>query len=224
MCRTVVAPSGRHLCLRQRSSHSCGCLVRWSTACDVVQCFAAAAELGVEGVEGLRLQVPDRDPAEVGRDVVADVAAVEGQRVSGAVELAEVAVEQLVDRRRRARVAALGDLDPKPVTVRSAFFRAWGRARRPRGACAALRAPGPPRRTRARAGRRSAAPRCRCSTAPCCSWDGPPPGQTTARFATYGATRAAPAILRSEFPLVKRGAGGRDRTDDLPLTRRLLYH
>ena len=27
------------------------------------------------------------------------------------------------------------------------------------------------------------------------SWDGPPPGQTTARFATCGATRAAPAIL-----------------------------
>ena len=25
-------------------------------------------------------------------------------------------------------------------------------------------------------------------------------------------------------PLVTRGAGGRDRTDDLPLTRRLLYH
>jgi hypothetical protein len=24
--------------------------------------------------------------------------------------------------------------------------------------------------------------------------------------------------------LVKSGAGGRDRTDDLPLTRRLLYH
>jgi len=24
--------------------------------------------------------------------------------------------------------------------------------------------------------------------------------------------------------LVRAGAGGRDRTDDLPLTRRLLYH
>ena len=75
----------------------------------------AAPELGVEGVQDLRLEVPDRDLPEVGRDVVAHVAAVEGERVRGAVELVEVAVEQLVDGRARARVAALGDLDPKPV-------------------------------------------------------------------------------------------------------------
>ena len=133
MCRTVVAPSGRQLCLR----HRVVALVRLARA--VVDglrrraVLPAAAELGVEGVQRLRLEVPDRDLPEVGRDVVAHVAAVERQRVRGAVELAEVAVEQLVDGRARPRVAALGDLDPEPVADPLGLLpRLWARARRPR--------------------------------------------------------------------------------------------
>jgi hypothetical protein len=74
-----------------------------------------AAELGVEGVEGLRLQAPDRGLPEVGRDVVAHVALVEPPRVRGGVELAEVPVEQLVDRGACAWVTAFGHLDQEPV-------------------------------------------------------------------------------------------------------------
>ena len=55
--------------------------------------FAAAPELRAEGVQAFRLQVPNPDLPEVGRDVVAHVAAVEGERVRGAVELVDLAVE-----------------------------------------------------------------------------------------------------------------------------------
>jgi hypothetical protein len=49
------------------------------------------------------------------RDVVADVAAVERQGVLCCVKLVEVAIEQLVKRGRRPRVAPLGDLDHQSV-------------------------------------------------------------------------------------------------------------
>ena len=42
----------------------------------------AAAQLGVEGVEHVGVECPDLELAEVGRDVLADVRAVEGERGS----------------------------------------------------------------------------------------------------------------------------------------------
>ena len=46
--------------------------------------------------------------------------------------------------------------------------------------------------------------------------------KNTASRGTSRGTQSVRAILRRTFPLVRRGAGGRDRTDDLPLTRQLL--
>lgn len=70
----------------------------------------AAAQLGVERVEHLRVERTNLRRAQQRRDVVAHVAAVQGERVRRAVELVEVALQQLVDRRAGARVTPLRHL------------------------------------------------------------------------------------------------------------------
>jgi hypothetical protein len=55
--------------------------------------IATAAQLGVEGVEHVRVERPDLEPTEVRRDVLADIAAVERLRALRTVELVEVALE-----------------------------------------------------------------------------------------------------------------------------------
>jgi hypothetical protein len=72
--------------------------------------------------------------------------------------------------------------------------------------------------------RRCEASRCCLAHVPHQSPDAPPGRDDTAVRAICSATREPAAITRQAFLLVRRGAGGRDRTDDLPLTRRLLYH
>jgi hypothetical protein len=71
---------------------------------------ATPAQLGVERVQGLGVELADPQVPEARRDVVADVGPVQLQRVRGAVELVQVAGQELVDGRGRPRVPLLLDL------------------------------------------------------------------------------------------------------------------
>ncbi|GAA3242582.1 hypothetical protein GCM10017691_46790 [Pseudonocardia petroleophila] len=78
----------------------------------------ASPELAVERIQGLGVELADSHVPEARRDVVADVRAVELQRVRGAGELVEVTLEELVDGRARAGVALLGDLAEQSIAGR----------------------------------------------------------------------------------------------------------
>jgi hypothetical protein len=111
MCRTVVAAPVR--------AAAVVAVVRLARpVIDVVASramVAAPAQLGVERVEGLGIELTDLQVPEQRRDVLARVAAVERQRVRGAVELVKVTLEELRDGRAGARVPVLGDLADQPV-------------------------------------------------------------------------------------------------------------
>ncbi len=119
MCRTVDAASGRHRCGPTTIIADVvadGPVLHGGPTGAVV---AATAQLGVEGVEDVGVERPDLEPAEEGREVVADVTAIERPRAVRAVELVEVALQQLVDCRVGPRVAALGDLGQQPIPGRT---------------------------------------------------------------------------------------------------------
>ena len=118
MCRIVEALSGRHRCGPHRWSHSCSPVGAVLDGRPTGAVVAAAAQLRVEGVEHVRVDRADLEPAQVGRDVLADVAGVERLGGLRAVELVEVARQQLVDGRARARVALLVDLADEAVASR----------------------------------------------------------------------------------------------------------
>ena len=115
MCRMVVAPSGRQRCGPHRSVAAMfDSRTAWDkgTPGDTIP---TSAQLRVERVQDVRVQRTDLDLAEEGRDVVADVATVERQRGGSAVELVEVALQQLVHRGVASRVPSLFDLTDQPV-------------------------------------------------------------------------------------------------------------
>jgi hypothetical protein len=70
----------------------------------------ATAQLGVERIQDVRVQVTDLPFPERWRDVDPVISAIERQGVGCAIELIEVAGDQLVDRRVRPRVAAFADV------------------------------------------------------------------------------------------------------------------
>jgi hypothetical protein len=74
-----------------------------------------AAELGVEGAQDLGVEAADLDRAEERTDVVLHVRLVQLQGVGRALELREVALQELIERRAGLRVPALGDLDEEAV-------------------------------------------------------------------------------------------------------------
>ena len=114
ICRMVEAPSGRHTCGLHRTSHTCS---RGGSVLDVrpaVAVVPAAAQLGVERVEHVGVQRPDLAVPMSGRMWFFGVAGVRRQRGLLQRRQLEVAVEQLVDRRARPRVAALVDLVQQP--------------------------------------------------------------------------------------------------------------
>lgn len=76
----------------------------------------APAQFRVERVEDVRIQRTDLDLAQERRDVVADVTSVERQGTGGAVELVEVALQQLVHRGFGSRVPPVFNLADQPVT------------------------------------------------------------------------------------------------------------
>jgi hypothetical protein len=88
----------------------------------------------VVGLNGRQACGPQRSSHSWGWSVVAHVAAVERQRVRGAVELVQVAAEQLIERRPCARVRPLGDR----VDLRSRGARANRSASEP-GAMISIR-------------------------------------------------------------------------------------
>lgn len=185
----------------------------------------ASAQLCVERVEDVGIDLAHFDVAKELRDVVADVASVVRQSLWGTVELVEIARQQLVDGGRRSWVPALCNVVDEPVTYplglppgpgtrrhdsnevvpslrhgvnAGVHADAEGTARQLVDAAAISRVfP-----VRAAHHDRMVAPAC----------------------VTSRVTRSTGRGAASRFCLVKRGAGGRDRTDDLPLTRRLLYH
>ncbi|MEU7814332.1 hypothetical protein [Pseudonocardia sp. NPDC049154] len=75
---------------------------------------AAAPELGVERVEHVGVDRAGLESADEGADVILEVSRVHEVRARADVDHLEVAVEQLVDRRRRSRVPALVDLVEHP--------------------------------------------------------------------------------------------------------------
>lgn len=83
----------------------------------------AAAQLGVQRVEDLGIDLADRQVPDQRPDVLAHQALVEPQRVRSAVELREVALQQLGHGRPGPRVPALSDLgdEPGPRRVRLAL-------------------------------------------------------------------------------------------------------
>jgi hypothetical protein len=76
--------------------------------------FSAAPELGVEGVQDLGVEAADLHLAEQRPDVVLHVRLIELQRVRRALELVQVALQQLIERRACLRVPALVDLVHEP--------------------------------------------------------------------------------------------------------------
>jgi hypothetical protein len=70
----------------------------------------APAQLAVERIQGLGVELTDLDVSEARRDVVADMRAAEIQRGRRSVELVQVAIEELVDGRARARATLLRNL------------------------------------------------------------------------------------------------------------------
>jgi hypothetical protein len=72
--------------------------------------LSAAAQLGIERIQDASIDLTNLEVAQERRDVVAHVAPVEGERVRCAVELVEVALQQLVHRRLSPRAPPLGDL------------------------------------------------------------------------------------------------------------------
>jgi hypothetical protein len=73
--------------------------------------LSAPAQLGVEGVQDLGVEAADPHGPQERLDVVLHVRLVELQRVRRALELSEVALQELIERRARLRVPTLGDLD-----------------------------------------------------------------------------------------------------------------
>lgn len=78
----------------------------------------AAAQLGVERVEDLGVQLADLESTNERLDVVLHVAAVELKRVRRPGELLQVLLQQVGDRRAGARVPALLDVAQHPVPDR----------------------------------------------------------------------------------------------------------
>ena len=114
MCRIVVDDSGLQRCGPHRSSHSWARGVRWSTP-PAAAVDPAAAQLGVERVERLDAQRAGLLLAQERTNVLLQVLRVHGVRRGTDVERLQVPVEQLVQRRVRARVPTFVDLAGEPA-------------------------------------------------------------------------------------------------------------
>jgi hypothetical protein len=175
--------------------------------------FSAAPELGVEGVQDLGVEAADLHLAEQRPDVVLHVRLIELQRVRRALELVQVALQQLIERRACLRVPALRDLHEQTIagTLRIALRARALRDHLGQDVPLLRLRVSPAVHTHPQSTTRKgldvpASPPCSGARTTCHGTE------TRATGATCGATMSVPMIMVPTFVLVKRGAGDGNRT------------